>query len=361
MQVRGAGHLYLPKYGPREARRVSGVFWWKCGKVRLSTGCRTEADAQRWALERLVEMRRGHLVGAVAARLTYDDLERMLLDRWQAESRKGQQQAVARLRHLRRAFAGWAVDALTTDRLTAYSARRRAEGAAVATVNLELALIRRAFGIAREAGRLDRIPVIRRLPGALRRTGTIEAGDLDAILSRLPERYRAPIRFLHATGWREQEALRLTWSRVDLEAGEVRLDTSKTGAPRIVYLGGSPSLRALLESLWRSRREISPYVFPGRAGRPIDRTTLQKRWRVAAIAAGLPAALIHDLRRTMKRDLRRSGAEIGESMRILGHTDVRVHLGYDVVNRRDQEETLRRVELLRAGEPVQQRLLPFAG
>ncbi len=361
MRVRGAGHLYRPQYKVRGETRWNGIWWWKCGRIRTSTGCRDEASAQAWAVERLVEMRRGHLLGIEARRLTYDDLEKMLLDRWAAEGRKGQQQARARLRHLNRAFSGWTVDSITTDRVTAYAARRREAGAAIATVNLELAYLRRAWSIAREAGRVETIPVIHRLPGANRRTGTIERGDLDAILSHLSERYRPCILFLWATGWRESEALHLTWSRVDLGAGEVRLgaEDTKTRHARMIYLGGAPSLLTLLRQQWDGRKAISPYVFPGRAGAPIDRTALQKAWRRASIEAGLPHALIHDLRRTMARDLRRSGSGPLDAMPILGHRDLRIHADYSIVDRRDQESALARLETYRAGEPVQQRLLPF--
>lgn len=247
MQVRGAGHLYRPKYRTADGGVVkeSGIWWWKCGKVRMSTGHRSEEDAQRWVIDRLVEMHRGHLVGARAKPLAWDDLERMLEDRWAVDGRRGMQQCQARLRHLRRAFAGWPAAAITTDRITTYALRRRAEGAAVGTVNLSLAILHRAFALAREAGLLDVVPVVHRLPGSQHRTGIVERSDLEAILALLPQRYRPVVRFLWLTGWREGEALGLTWQRVDLRVGEVRLDTSKTGEPRRLHFGADSPLHRL--------------------------------------------------------------------------------------------------------------------
>lgn len=303
-------------------------------------------------------MRRGHLVGLKAAVVRYEDLEKMLLDRWTAEGRKGVGQATARLRFVRRSFAGWKAQDITTDRLTAYALRRRAEGAAVATVNLELALLRRAFGIARECGRLDVIPVVRRLPGAMHRTATIERGDLDRIVEALGERYRAPVWLLYWSGWRECEVLTLTWQRVDLKGCEMTLDRehSKTGRARTLAFPADGRIAAILREQWDRRRAISPYVFPGRAGSHLDPTSLQKEWRRACAAAGVPGhPLIHDLRRTAARDLRRAGVPLAEAMGQLGHRDLRIHQDYSTVAREDQTEALARLEALRAGEPVQTR------
>lgn len=362
MQVRGAGHLFRPVYRTRAGeRKQAGVFWWKLGQNRMSTGCRTEHDAQQWAIERLVEMRRGHLVGVKALPPSWDDLERMLEDRWSLDGRRGMLQARSSLRHLRRGFAGSRADSITTDRITAYAVRRRHDGAAPATVNLELAILRRAFGVAREAGRLDIIPVIRRLPGVGHRTGTVEPGDLEAILAVLPARYVPPIRLLWLTGWRLSEALGLTWSRVDLKAGELRLDTSKTGEPRVLHFGPASALHALIAQVASARQILSPYLFPGRAGRRMDRTALQKAWRRACIAAGCPRALIHDMRRSMVRDLRRAGVPLAVAMGTVGHRSLSVHQGYSIVAAEDLELGLERVEALRAGEPVQRRLVQIGG
>ncbi len=362
MNVRGAGHLYRPTYKARDGeRRAAGVFWWKLGRARMSTGCRTEKDAQSWVVERLVEMRRGHLVGARPAVLKWDDLEKMVCDRWTVDERRGLLQCMARLRHLRRAFAGWQATAITSDRVTAYAVRRRAEDAAVGTVNLELAILRRAFGLAREAGRLDVIPVIHRLPGTVHRTGTVERGDLEAILAAMPARYRPPLEALYWTGWRLSEVLHLVWSRVDLAAHELRLDRSKTGQPRVLCYSAIPRLCELLDEA-HQRRTFSPVIFPGRAGRPMNRTTVEKHWRAACRACRLPdSTLIHDLRRTAVRDLRRAGVPLAVAMGAVGHTSLAVHQGYSIVAREDQAAGMAALVALRAGEPVQRRLVTMGG
>lgn len=360
MQVRGMGHLYLPTYRTKAGeKRTAGVFWWKAPNgQRYSTGERDEAAAQAWALERVSEARRGD-PAHLDAPARYDDLERMLLDDWQAKSRRGVQQAAARLRFLRHAFSGWSATAITTDRVTAYALRRREEGAAPATVNLEIAILHRAFVLAKRAGRVREVPIMDRLRGVKHRTGVVERGDFEAICAILPARYVPVVRFLYLTGWREREALTLTWAHVDFAAGELHLaaENSKTGEPRAFPFASSPALDQLIQAQHAARRVLSPYVFPGRAGRPLDRTGLQKRWREACVKAGVPAALIHDLRRTAARDLRRAGVAPYVAMAQLGHRDTRTHQAYSVVLPADAADAITRLEQLRAGEPVQTRLL----
>lgn len=356
MQVRGVGYLYQPTYKRHGVRLKSNVYWWKHRGRRVSTGCRTEADAQRWVIERLLEMRQGHLVGAVNRPLRYDDLERLLLERWELDGRRAIPQSMCRLKRLRRAFSSFRVEEITPSAIQTYTLERHREGAAPATINLELAILHRGMVLAHEAGRLNYVPRFRRLPGVGHRTGTVEAGDFEAILARIPARYVPILRFLYWTGWRRAEALTLTWSHVDLAAKEFRLvaENSKTGEPRIFSYAAVPELERLIEGQ-RASPVLSPYVFQGRGGAPMDPSALGKAWRIACRSAGVPNALIHDLRRTMTRDLRRADVSLAVAMRTVGHASLTVHQGYSVVSQADQDEGLARVAALRAGEPLQRR------
>jgi len=337
MRLRGTGCLFLPRYRKRGQTeyKASSIWWWKCGSARMPTGCRNRQDAEAWALERLVEMGRGGLVGQRLRPLRYEDLERMLIDRHTLEQRRGH--LGSSLRHLRRAFAGWDAKAITTDWITRYAGKRRQAGAAVATVNVELARLRRMLRLAHDAGRLDRVPKVTPLPGANVRRGFLEEGDFRAILEHVPEKYRPPLRFLRLTGWRLMEALGLEWRRVDFDAQEIRLDSSKTGEPRVLAFGGYAPLSELLEARRAARRELCPWVFPGRAGRALDKNTVQRAWKKAREQAGHPAALIHDLRRTFVREMERAGFPRSVAMSITGHQSEDIYRRYAVVSGKDQE------------------------
>ena len=353
MGLRGTGHLYLPTYTRNGQRKTCSIWWWKLSKLRMGTGCRERKDAEAWVIERLAKMGRGGLVGQRLRPLRFEDLVRMLVDRHALDGRRSRLQGA--LAHLRRFFAGWEVTAITSDQVTAYAARRRRQGAAIATINVELARLRRMLRLGYDAGRLERMPKVSQMPGANVRRGFLEPGDFDAILEHVPEKYHPPLRFLRLTGWRLNEALDLEWRRVDWAAQEIRLDTSKTGEARLLAFGTYAPLCGLLAALWTSRPGLCPWVFPGRAARPLDKNTLQRHWKKARIKAGHPNALIHDLRRSFVREMERNGVPRSIAMSITGHRSEQIYRRYAIAGGKDQEMWLGSLGDQDAGR----RVLPF--
>ena len=131
--------------------------------------------------------------------------------------------------------------------------------------------------------------------------------DFDALAAALPPAVRGPVRFAFLTGWRlASEVLTLTWDRVDFEASEVRLYTSKNGKPRVFPFALLPELAALLKERQNARAVegvaggITNLVFH-RNGRPIR--DLRGAWEKACQVASLAGLIPHDLRRSAVRRL----------------------------------------------------------
>jgi integrase len=352
---RGSGTLYRPTYKVRGEVRTSGIWRWKLGDhVNVSTGCRAKADAERWRMARLAEMGRGSRVGLKAAVLRYEDCEAMLLDAHDLEGRRSHPES--ELRHLRAHFGGWLAVDITPSAAREYAAKKRAQGYEVATVNLHLARLRRALRLAWQSGRLPSAPYVPMLPGARVRRGFLELGDVEAIVSALPQRYRSVVRFLALTGWRLGEALHLEWRRVDREAQEIRLDTSKSGAPRCVPYSTYPPLRELIEAQAKERRGLCPYVFSVRALRPISRGAVEKAWRAACEATGHGDSLLHDLRRSFVRRCERVGVPRQIAMSLTGHASEQIYSRYAISDRSAQELGL----AMLAAEPAQEVVKDFS-
>ena len=135
------------------------------------------------------------------------------------------------------------------------------------------------------------------------------------------------IRLLMLTECRLGEIQTLRWENVDLEAGELRLSDSKTGA-RMVPL--SRAVAQLLESL--PRDPDNPWVIAGR--KPgAHLTDLQHPWRRIRARAGLGDVRIHDLRHSFASRALALGESLPMIGKLLGHTQVQTTARYAQLER----------------------------
>ena len=181
---------------------------------------------------------------------------------------------------------------------------------------------------------------------------TVHESFLSLERLRLPSYLRPVISFAYRTGWRKSEILNLTWDRVDLREGLVRLDAgdTKNDEGRTVYL--DPELRDILKEQLKVRRLGFPYVFH-REGERIS--GFRKSWISACKKTKLGDRLFHDFRRTAIRNLVRSGVPERVAMMISGHKTRSVFERYNVVSPDDlKQAALRQGAYLRGLEDQSQ-------
>lgn len=89
-----------------------------------------------------------------------------------------------------------------------------------------------------DASKVDRVPYISLLAENNIRQGFFEHEQFVALREALPEEYKPIVTFAYKAGWRKAEILGLTWERVDLKEGTIRLEGTETKnkKPRTVYL-----------------------------------------------------------------------------------------------------------------------------
>jgi hypothetical protein len=116
-------------------------------------------------------------------------------------------------------------------------------------------------------------------------------------------------------------------------------DRSKTNDARTLGLGGD--LLALIERRRALRRLDCPFVFH-RDGKPLG--DFRHAWQTARKRAGVAGRLFHDLRRTAVRNLIRANVPERIAIGVIGHKTRAVFDRYNIVDRRDTEAALARVE-----------------
>jgi integrase len=130
----------------------------------------------------------------------------------------------------------------------------------------------------------------------------------------------------YQTGMRSGEILNLTWDRVDLKSGLIRLkaEDTKTDDARLVPL--TADLTVSLRGLYKVRYLHEPHVFL------VDGNSIQSvktAYKAACRRAGIKGFRFHDFRHTAITNMRRAGIDHLTIMRITGHKTMEVFKRYN--------------------------------
>jgi len=237
-----------------------------------------------------------------------------------------------------------------------YRQHRTRQGLAMASVNYELAVLRRMLRLAVKDGKLAAVPIVETPDPQNARAGFVTREELEQIVAATPEGAETPVlaeayaalaRVAFFTGWRvRSELLPLTWDRVDFTAGVLRLDpnTTKNGAGREFPFGEWAALvevlrarRLATDQVIRDTGRRVPWVFHSE-GHPVRYKELLAAWRTACTVAELEGKLLHDLRRSAVRNLERAGVSRSVAMQLTGHKTESVYRSYAITPDRDLRE-----------------------
>lgn len=253
--------------------------------------------------------------------------------------------------HLLPFFGERSAERLRPSDFEEYKTHRRNEGARQATINLELAAIRRAFNLGNEREIIVNRPKIKlyNIGKTNRRRGFFEQEDFDKLVAVLLPYAKQVLRFGYECGWRQSEIFDLQWEDTGKgsgyydEAGQViRLYDSKNGDGRVLPLrsadGKLNNAGQVIEEQKQHRVKDCPYIFHFN-GRRIHRSTFNKHWHSACEASGVQRHF-HDLRRTVVRNLTRAGVHRTIAKAITGHETDDIFERYDIVDERDITEAV---------------------
>jgi integrase len=335
--MKGQGRVYRPKVRGRSTAR-----WWLDYSIggkrhRESSGTSVKNDAYRLLRQRIGDRESGKLVGR-PDRVTLTDLHAQLEQRYALKGNKSLKRAKQAFVHLYRLLGSERrVPELTQDVVNDYLQRRVAEGAARASANYEVSILTSALSQAVDNRLLPFCPRFKLPKVRNARQGFFTPGDFAAVLLELPEEVRPVVQFLHATGWRLNEVLTLTWAQIDWDGQVITIGGDKTKGEddRVFPFGVAPDLKALVEARFAARDGL--FVFH-RSGKRIK--TFIKAWRNACRRADLDGKLVHDLRRTAAREFRRSGVTEGEIMKAAGWRTRSMFDRYNIIDEADLAQGL---------------------
>ena len=328
------------------------------GRRRLETSKSTiHEDAEKMLRKRLSAKDAGVLPEAAIGSLTVKEATDDVIADYKTNGRKslGDVQSKIRLHLLPFFGERRRMSSITTANVRAFIGERQDASASAAEINRELAVLRRAFNLAVQAGRLINRPYFPMLNERNTRRGFLDRDQVELVCQALEQtedtngdgrkasgQLANVVRFAFATGWRTaSEVLPLEWRNVDWNGRCVRLDahTTKNGDARSFPF--TASIETILKEQLAGHERlkvagtICPFVFH-RNGYSIK--YFRAAWANACKAAGCPNALIHDLRRSAVRTFERAGVPRSVAMAIVGHKTESIYRRYAIVDEAMQHE-----------------------
>jgi len=223
-----------------------------------------------------------------------------------------------------------------------YVAARRQE-VAPATVNRELAFLRRVYNVAIADQKADTNPVsskvfFRENNQRVRFLTDEEEARLAAVLD---PGHRAMVCVAIHTGLRPSEQFHLRWEHVDFTNGILTVPRSKHGEVRRIPM--NDTVRDILRAL--PSRLKSAYVFPSATGEtPLDGHNVVRRLFVPALAAaGIDGFRWHDLRHTFASRLTMAGVDLRTVQELMGDKTLAMTLRYAHLSPAHQLDAVQRL------------------
>jgi integrase len=361
---RGTGRIYKQK----GCRLWSIQYYRNRKRIRESTGSPDEKVAKQKLRHRLQQIASGTYIGPQVERVKVGELSDAFFRDQRINQRKRPSVPKTRWeKHLAPFFSHRRVIDIGTDVLNEYIDHRISEGAKHATINREIAVLRRMFRLGYYANpqKVIRLPKFPKLIENNVRLGFIELDEYDELISHAPELWlRGMLEIYHTYGWRKSEVVGMRVRQVDFMGDLIRLEVGSTKNKEGREQPMNDIIRSLLLQCAQGKKP-DDFLFTRENGRPVR--DFRRSWQQLCIAAGLGVKLcrhcqaavtgnvcescgrrdlgyrgriLHDLRRTAARNMRRAGVTEGIIMATGGWKTRSVFERYNIKDNRDKIDAL---------------------
>jgi integrase len=268
------------------------------------------------------------------------------------ESDRGRSEHV--LRHLgdRDAMSLTRVDVEEYRRTRLEEKTRRGKPPKSATLNREVALLKRVVSYAVECERLPHSTIahVPMLEENNVRQRTVTEEEIARVVAKAGPLLGPMFLAYYDTGMRKTELRLLRRASLDLARKVVRLrpEDTKTGKGRVVPLTDRV-VAAICSLPTPIGREPGEYVFVNpETGGPWNNP--YRLFKKACKQLGIEGVWLHDTRRSFSTNARRRGSSESEVMKVTGHATRSTFDRYNIVDEEDAREVIRRLEAGAASE-----------
>lgn len=305
---------------------------------RWKTGTTNKTVAKQWEAKIKADLLMGKIGSQRSQTLSFTQWAEAYLQLGEVKALRSYKDRVETVRYqLIRFFGHKGLDAITPGEVEAYrTQRRRRDGGqpSLQTINNDHTMLKHMLSVAERKGLVQtNVAKKVRMPDP--------RNERDRVLTReewvrfygaASPHIKPILSIAYHLGMRLGEILPLTWDRVDLEGGFIKLagrDT-KTGEARLVPM--TPPIQQMLKELSRVRSLVTSRVFLYE-GKPIGE--IKTAVKTGIRKAGLQDFRLHDLRHCAATNLRRAGVDTVTAMKIVGHKSDKMHRRYNNVSEAD--------------------------
>jgi integrase len=306
-------------------RRPQGKVWWmnfmyQGRQVRRSTGTADRRLAEKIIGKVHVQIVEGRYFDIQEEPTrTFDEL----IDRYLREhaSKKSQPRHYhGYCNSLKAFFGGRTLAEITPKLIVEYKNRRYAAGLKPASINRELANLKKAFNLAMREWEwcwenpVSRVSMERENN---QRDRWLSCEEEARLLQACAPWLHDLVSFALHTGMRMGEILELTWRAGDFSRRTVTVVRSKNGERRTIPV--NHTMLSMLKEKAKVRSLKTDVVFCSKTFTPIESGHLRRSFRLALSKAQIEDFRFHDLRHTFATRLVQAGVDIYKVQRLLGH------------------------------------------
>ncbi|HET9961500.1 MAG TPA: tyrosine-type recombinase/integrase [Nitrospiraceae bacterium] len=224
------------------------------------------------------------------------------------------------VKRLTAAFGDYTLVEITPSLLNQYKRRRHLDGVKPATINRELACMKKAFNLAMKEWQWCRENPVSRI--AMEREHNardrwVTVREEKTLLLACRPWLSDVVVFAIGTGMRMGEILELTWRGVDFDRRTVMVFRSKNGERRTIPT--SDRVLDVLKERFKSRPLGMEFVFWSQNQTRLEGGHLRRSFRLALSKAKIEDFHFHDLRHTFATRLAQQGVDLYTIQRLLGH------------------------------------------
>jgi integrase len=227
-----------------------------------------------------------------------------------------------------------------------------------ASINRELAFLKRSFRLGLEHEKIYRVPTFPHLTEDNVREGFPTEVQFEKLKSACAKEglwARAMLELAATFGWRKGSLLKMKVSNVDLLNGTVRQEGSTTKSGEANECKMTNALKALLTACVVNKDPDRWLFSRDKEGcRPIR--DFRRTWRKVTKEAECPNLLFHDLCRFAARQLDAAGVSQRVGMEVMGRKTDSIYRRYRIVDRRDVDRAIDRLEAKKAQAKVENQI-----